>query len=87
MTTITKSLDKSGRIVIPMEMLKAIGLERGELVRVSATTEDGQPALILTKYHTNCVLCGEVVRPGTYREIMNKIVCLPCIEDFKHERA
>ena len=74
-TGIVRRLDSLGRVVIPIELRRTLGIEeRGSL---EIFTEDD--TIILRKYRPGCELCGsvdEVYRVGGHR------ICRICAEDI-----
>ncbi len=75
-TGIIRSLDALGRVVLPIELRRALGL--GEHDRVEIFTEEGQ--IILRKYEPNCCFCGGSRGLRSYRD---KLVCAKCIEKLQ----
>ena len=72
-TGIIRSLDSLGRIVLPIELRRALNL--GEHDRVEILAEEGQ--IILRKYEPNCCFCGGSKDLKQYKD---KLVCGKCIE-------
>lgn len=51
---IARKVDNLGRIVIPMEIRKAMNIKTGDILEIN---QQGN-MLILNKYYTKCVFCG-----------------------------
>jgi transcriptional pleiotropic regulator of transition state genes len=70
-TGVVRKLDALGRIVIPIELRKTMGIEISDSLEIF--TEGGK--IILQKYAPGCVFCGE-----SKETIMNcgKMVCTQC---------
>ena len=72
-TGIIRGLDSLGRVVLPIELRRALDL--GEHDRVEILAEEGQ--IILRKYEPNCCFCGGSKDLKSYKD---KLVCGKCIE-------
>lgn len=55
-TVIVRKVDELGRIVIPMELRKSLGIAEKDALEIYV--DGGQ--IILRKYVPGCVFCGEV---------------------------
>ena len=77
---IVRRLDQLGRIVIPREILKNMGLqlatknEKGS--RMEIFTEDNM--IIIKKYSTGCTFCGS----EDYKEYKSVKICKNCLKNF-----
>lgn len=75
-TGIVRRVDDLGRIVIPMELRRTLGIHVKDPISISV---DGEK-IILEKYRESCVICGgedEIV------VVKNRPVCMGCIGDIK----
>ena len=72
-TGIIRGLDSLGRVVLPIELSRALDL--GEHDRVEILAEERQ--IILRKYEPNCCICGDGKDLKPYKD---KLVCRKCIE-------
>ena len=74
-TGVTRPVDQLGRIVIPSELRRILGLDNGTVVEFLV---DGNQ-LIVQKYATRCVMCGndEDVLP-----IAGKPLCAKCTREI-----
>ena len=69
---IVRSIDAIGRLVIPIELRRELGLNTGEPVHMYV--EDGK--VIVEKYKKKCFICGQSAKE--YTSIHNKRVCNEC---------
>lgn len=57
-TGISRKVDELGRVVIPKELRKNLGIEEGDLIEISLKGHD----VILRKVNQKCCIgCGQVV--------------------------
>jgi len=68
-----RKIDSLGRVVLPAEMRRQLGMETGDLVAI--TVDDGR--VVLEKIEVRCVFCGSV---EGLREFSDKLVCAACID-------
>lgn len=73
---IIRRVDELGRIVLPVETRKLMGLETRDGVEIFV--EDDR--IILKKYQPSCVFCGEADGVVDFK---GKKVCKTCIEKLK----
>ncbi len=73
---IVRNIDELGRIVIPKEMRKVIGISNGNPVEISS---DGEK-IIITRYALSCSLCAA---EGELTEFCGKKICADCITKIK----
>ena len=72
---IIRSVDKLGRVVIPIEQRRRLGLETDDNIEIQVN----ENMIFLTKYEPKCVFCkgtDEVI------EKMGKHVCQGCIKEI-----
>lgn len=69
---ITRKVDALGRVVLPVEVRRSLGIEVGDLIDVSV--EDRR--LVLRKVDGECTFCGSV---ESLREYADRLVCAECI--------
>lgn len=72
-TGMVRKLDNLGRIVLPIEMRKTMGIELKDAIEIFT---DGNN-IVLRKYEAGCIFCGEVRDTVLYR---GKRVCKRCCE-------
>lgn len=69
----TRRLDALGRVVVPAEVRRGLGLRPGDLVAMRV--EEGR--LVGWKIAPGCVLCG---RSDDLVEVNDKHLCLTCVD-------
>ena len=74
-TGIVRKIDELGRIVIPIEMRRTLGVDSHDPIEMSV---DGE-SIILRKYAPGCVFCGN---PKDNIEYAGKRICRDCIRDM-----
>jgi AbrB family transcriptional regulator, transcriptional pleiotropic regulator of transition state genes len=71
-TGVVRKVDELGRVVIPIELRRTLGIAIGDPVEFFVDSE----RIVLKKYAPGCVLCGSVEEvtegPG------NKLICTTC---------
>lgn len=72
-TGMVRKLDNLGRIVLPIEMRKTMGIELKDAIEIFT---DGNN-IVLRKYEAGCIFCGEVRDTALFR---GKRVCKRCCE-------
>jgi transcriptional pleiotropic regulator of transition state genes len=75
-TGIVRRVDDLGRIVIPMELRRTLGINVKDPISIAVEDE----RIILTKHIDSCVLCGttdDVVR------VHDRAVCRDCVAAVK----
>jgi transcriptional pleiotropic regulator of transition state genes len=70
-TGVTRKIDQLGRVVLPVELRRSLGLHEGDLVEVAL---DGG-AVVLTKVEDRCVFCST---GSQLQEFAGKWVCRGC---------
>jgi transcriptional pleiotropic regulator of transition state genes len=71
-TGVIRSVDSIGRLVIPIELRRELGINTGEPVHMYV--EDGR--VIVEKYKKKCFICG---KSGTsYTIVHDKRICEAC---------
>ena len=75
-TGIVRRVDDLGRVVLPAELRRTLGISERDLVEICV---DGA-AVILKKYVPACVFCGSSQEVSVFR---GKNVCAGCIRSLK----
>lgn len=75
-TGIVRRVDDLGRIVIPMELRRTLGIREHDPLSISV--EDGR--VILQKHRSACVICGS---QDEVRLIRDRPVCAECVGTIK----
>ena len=69
---IARKVDKLGRVVLPVEIRRSLGIEVGDLIDVSV---DGQ-RVVMRKVDSGCTFCDS---PEQLREFADRLVCEQCV--------
>ncbi|OAZ43365.1 AbrB/MazE/SpoVT family DNA-binding domain-containing protein [Paenibacillus polymyxa] len=72
-TGIVRNLDSVGRVVLPRELLKKVGVNTGDPLEVFT---DGDQ-IVLKQHAESCILCGQP-DPNMIYPIAEKPICLKC---------
>jgi transcriptional pleiotropic regulator of transition state genes len=80
-TGMTRPIDTIGRIVIPKELRKTMGLVENEST-VQIFVNDGD--IVLRKYEPGCIFCGNCEGVKDYK---GKSICKDCIKEMMEARA
>lgn len=78
-TGIVRRVDDLGRVVIPMELRRTLGINVKD--PMSITVEGNR--VILEKYHEACVICGS---KDAVTEVKGRPICASCVEDIKKKK-
>ncbi|MEW6172934.1 MAG: AbrB/MazE/SpoVT family DNA-binding domain-containing protein [Bacillota bacterium] len=70
-TGIVRKVDELGRVVIPIELRRTLGIEEKDALEIYVDHEK----IILKKYEPACVFCGNASEVQHYR---GKLVCREC---------
>ena len=71
-TGMVRKVDELGRIVLPIEMRRTLGIDRKDPLEMYVDRD----TIILKKYEPACVFCG---KGKDSVEFQGKIVCRDCI--------
>ena len=74
---IVRKIDDLGRIVLPIELRRVLGIDEGSSLEIYV---DGDK-IILRKYQTCCTFCGEGNDTIEYK---GHTVCKKCIADLRN---
>ena len=74
-TGIVRNIDELGRVVVPKELRKKLGIENTDPVEIYVEGEK----IILTKYHPACHFCGS---SDDVTEFKSKMVCRSCVKEL-----
>ena len=72
---IARKVDDLGRIVLPVEMRRVLGIREGDHLEISV---DG-PKIVLEKREDQCTFCGG---SDDLRPFHGKVVCRACIGEL-----
>ncbi len=74
-TGIVRKVDELGRVVIPIELRRTLGIEVKDALEIYVDAEK----IILKKYEPACLFCGNA---DDVKHFGNRIVCRECIESL-----
>ncbi|GAB4287216.1 MAG: AbrB/MazE/SpoVT family DNA-binding domain-containing protein [Coriobacteriia bacterium] len=78
-TGIVRRVDDLGRIVIPMELRRTLGINVKDPMSITVEGE----RIILEKFHEACAICGS---QEDIREFKDRPLCEGCIKEIKSLR-
>ena len=70
-----RRIDPLGRVVVPAELRKLLGIEPGDLLDISLRDD----RIVVTKVEANCALCG---RTEHLVELRGKHICRDCVAEI-----
>lgn len=76
-TGIVRRVDDLGRIVIPMELRRTLGIKVKDPIAIYTEGEN----IILTKHKDSCAICGDT--EGPTKTIKGRPVCESCLAVIK----
>jgi len=71
-TGIVRKVDELGRVVIPIELRRTLGIEVKDALEIYV---DGEK-IILKKYEPACIFCGSAEK---IKQFSGRIICEECI--------
>ena len=74
-TGITRKIDELGRIVLPIELRRKLGIAEKDSLEIYVEGE----SVILKKYEPACIFCGSSKNISTYKD---KNVCANCVQEL-----
>ncbi len=74
-TGIVRNVDELGRIVIPKELRKKLGMNSSDPVEIFVEND----RIILEKYEERCIFCSSSTELSDFKE---KKICRSCIESL-----
>lgn len=78
-TGVIRPIDDLGRIVLPIELRKALHIEKKDLLEIFV---DGS-YIVLKKHQNSCILCGDI---NNLIEYKNQTICKTCIESLNNKK-
>lgn len=84
--SIIKSIDKQGRITLPVELLRHVGMDRHDLVEVDMIRYKDKQGIFIYRPPTDCSVCGRLIHPEKLVRYRYRNYCSDCIKAL-HERA
>ena len=74
-TGIVRKVDELGRVVIPIELRRTLGIDVKDSLEIYVDSE----RIILKKYEPACLFCGNADNVQHYK---GRIVCNDCIQEL-----
>ena len=75
-TGMIRQLDSLGRIVLPIELRRTLGINTKDMLEILV---EGN-SVILRKYEPNCHFCGGSSGLAAYKD---KLICRRCLKEIK----
>jgi transcriptional pleiotropic regulator of transition state genes len=72
-----RRIDQLGRVVVPAELRKMLGIKSGDLLDFRAASDH----IVLLKVDPECALCG--TREGL-TGLRDRQICKRCLDDIRH---
>lgn len=80
-TGVVRKVDELGRIVIPIELRRTLGIDEKDAMEIYVDNEK----IILKKYEPACIFCGNA---SDVKHFRGKLVCKSCaMEMYEHAKA
>ena len=76
-TGIVRKVDELGRIVLPMELRRTLGINKEDAIEIFVDSD----MIVLRKYEPACIFCGSAVEVSNIR---GKNICRACLNDLKN---
>ena len=76
-TGIVRKVDELGRIVLPIELRRTLNIAEKDSLEIYVEDD----TIILRKFETRCVFCGNTKNVVAYK---GKNICPDCIRDIKN---
>ncbi|NLU40931.1 MAG: AbrB/MazE/SpoVT family DNA-binding domain-containing protein [Firmicutes bacterium] len=74
-TGIVRKVDELGRVVLPIELRRTLGIAEKDPMEIYVNGEE----VILKKYAPDCVFCGNA---SDIKQIKGKNVCAACLQEI-----
>ena len=75
-TGVVRKLDNLGRIVIPIELRKTMGIEIKDTLEIFTEGDE----IILKKYQPGCIFCNDARNVKLFK---GKMICEKCMKELK----
>ncbi|MGN0709674.1 MAG: AbrB/MazE/SpoVT family DNA-binding domain-containing protein [Anaerovoracaceae bacterium] len=76
-TGIVRPVDGLGRVVIPIELRRTLGINKDDALEIFVEGD----SIVLKKYMPCCVFCGEA---DNVKMIHGKYICENCLKELKN---
>ena len=77
-TGIVRKVDELGRIVLPIELRRTLNIAEKDSLEIYVEED----SIILRKYETSCIFCGNAKNVVNYK---GKNICTACLQEMKKE--
>ncbi|MGI6434023.1 MAG: AbrB/MazE/SpoVT family DNA-binding domain-containing protein [Syntrophomonadaceae bacterium] len=77
-TGVVRKVDELGRIVIPIELRRTMGIEEKDALEIYVDNEK----IILKKYEPACIFCGNAEEVANYK---GKNLCRACLTELSKQ--
>ncbi len=77
-TGVVRKVDELGRIVIPIELRRTMGIEEKDALEIYVDNDK----IILKKYEPACIFCGNAEEVQNYK---GKNICRSCLTDIARQ--
>ena len=74
-TGIVRKVDELGRVVIPIELRRTLGIDLKDALEIYVDDEK----IILKKYEPACIFCGSA---NNVNHFQNKLICKSCADNL-----
>lgn len=75
-TGVVRKLDELGRVVIPIELRRTLGIDQKDGLEIFVNGDQ----IVLRKYAPGCVICGSI--DNDLQSYKGKLQCASCIDGF-----
>lgn len=72
-TGIVRKVDELGRVVIPIELRRTLGIDEKDALEIYTDNEK----IVLRKYEPACIFCSNTENVQNYK---GKLVCTDCVK-------
>lgn len=76
-TGIVRKVDELGRVVIPIELRRTLGIQEKDALEIYV---DGE-RIVLKKYEPACIFCGSADHVSNFK---GKIICADCMKEMNN---
>ena len=78
-TGVVRRIDDLGRVVLPIELRKTLGLTNKDTVEIYVDDN----TIVLKKYEPSCLFCGSLEDSKLFK---GKMVCKKCLAELKNDK-
>ncbi len=77
----TRRIDQLGRVVVPAELRRMLGMQEGDVISFSARGGE----LVLRRVEPSCAICGSDT--GDLVDLHDKHLCKSCVQEIRLQPA